>query len=180
MRSIAWRRASSSRSVYSDTSPCRSDLNPALKFLAKPIERTTRPKAMPRFWRTSAPGRSCAVVIGSSKSAIGPERTASSLALGFEEDIALTPDGGGMIADGWATPRGPHGGYVMAILANAMERVAERQPRSITCHFLRPPQVGPVRVTTTVERAGRSMSTISARMEQEGKPVALALGAFSG
>jgi acyl-coenzyme A thioesterase PaaI-like protein len=100
--------------------------------------------------------------------------------VGFEEDIALTPDGGGMIADGWATPRGPHGGYVMAILAHAMERVAERQLRSITCHFLRPPRVGPVRVTTAVERAGRSMSTISGRMEQDGKPVALALGAFAG
>jgi acyl-CoA thioesterase len=100
--------------------------------------------------------------------------------MAFDEDIALSPTGEGAIADGWATPRGPHGGYVMAIVARAMQRAAGRQLRSITTHFLRPPRVGPVTVQTTVERAGRSMSTVSARMEQDGKPVALALGAFSG
>jgi acyl-CoA thioesterase len=103
--------------------------------------------------------------------------------MAFDDDIALTPDGDGTIADGWATPRGPHGGYVMALLASAMQRVvadAARQPRSLTAHFLRPPAVGPVRVTTEIARAGRSMTTVSARMEQAGRPVALALGAFSG
>ncbi|WP_053226028.1 thioesterase family protein [Solirubrobacter soli] len=100
--------------------------------------------------------------------------------MAFDEDIALSPTGEGAIADGWATPRGPHGGYVMAIVANAMQRAADRQLRSITAHFLRPPRVGPVSVHTTTERAGRSMSTVSARMEQDGKPVALALAAFSG
>ena len=100
--------------------------------------------------------------------------------MAFDDDIALSPTGEGAIAAGWATPRGPHGGYVMAIVANAMQRAADRRPRSLTAHFLRPPRVGPVSVHTTVERAGRSMTTISARMEQDGKPIALALGAFSG
>src|SRR3954453_4888401 len=183
MRSIAWRRASSSRSVYSLTSPWRSDLKPALKFLAKPMLRTTSPKAMPRFSRISAPGRSCAVVIGSSKSVIRPSVGHPQRPMAFEDDIALNRAGEGRIADGWATPRGPHGGYVMALLAGAMERAVDdpsRQARSLTAHFLRPPRVGPVRVDTTVERAGRSMTTVTARMEQDGKPIALALGAFSG
>ena len=100
--------------------------------------------------------------------------------MAFDDDIALTPEGDGAIADGWATPRGPHGGYVMAILARAMDGDPGRQPRSLTAHFLRPPAVGPINVTTEVVRAGRSMTTVSARMEQAGKPVALALGAFSG
>jgi acyl-CoA thioesterase len=100
--------------------------------------------------------------------------------MAFDDDIALTPTGEGRIADSWATPRGPHGGYVMAIVVGAMERAAARQPRSLTCHFLRPPHVGAVSVDTTVERAGRSMTTVSARMRQDGKPIALALGAFSG
>jgi acyl-CoA thioesterase len=100
--------------------------------------------------------------------------------MAFDDDIALTRGGDGTIADGWATPRGPHGGYVMAILARAMQRAADRQARSITCHFLRPPAVGPVHVTTDVVRAGRAMTTVTARMEQNGKPVALTLGAFSG
>ena len=45
--------------------------------------------------------------------------------MAFDEDIALSPAGEGRIADGWATPRGPHGGYVMAIVANAMQRAAD-------------------------------------------------------
>jgi acyl-CoA thioesterase len=103
--------------------------------------------------------------------------------MAFEDDIAITPAGEGRIADGWATPRGPHGGYVMALLAGAMERAVDgpaRQARSLTTHFLRPPRLGPVHVETTIERAGRSMTTVTARMEQDGRPIALALGAFSG
>ena len=34
-------------------------------------------------------------------------------------------------------------------------------------------------INTVVERAGRSLSTLSARMEQDGSLVALALAAFS-
>ena len=55
-----------------------------------------------------------------------------------------------------------------------------RQPRSLTVYFLRPPAVGAITVRPTVERAGRSLTTASARLEQEGTLLALALGAFSG
>ena len=102
--------------------------------------------------------------------------------MAFDDDIALSTTGDGAIADGWATPRGPHGGYVMALVARAMEQAVDdpaRQPRSLTCHFLRPPKVGPVHLTADVARAGRSMTTVTARMEQDGKPIALGLGAFS-
>src|SRR3954470_23876795 len=87
------------------------------------------------------------------------------------------------ILPGWETARGPHGGYVMALLVRAMEHAvgdAARQPRSLTTHFLRPPAVGPITTSATVERAGRSMTTVTARLEQNGKPVALGVGAFSG
>src|SRR3954464_14230060 len=93
--------------------------------------------------------------------------------MAFDEDEILA---------GWETARGPHGGYVMALLVRAMERAVDddaRKPRSLTTHFLRPPKVGPITTTATVERAGRSMSTVTARLEQDGKPVALGLGAFS-
>lgn len=84
------------------------------------------------------------------------------------------------IEPGWETPRGPHGGYVMSILAREMQRAAGRQPRSLTVHFLRPPAVGPVTASATVERQGRSLTTVTGRLEQDGKPVALGLGAFAG
>src|SRR5690349_8270850 len=101
--------------------------------------------------------------------------------MSFDDDLSLDADGNGSIAAGWETARGPHGGYVMALLARAMEQAADgRQPRSLTVHFLRPPAVGPVRAVPVVERAGRSMTTVTARLEQAGRPVALGVGAFAG
>ncbi len=106
--------------------------------------------------------------------------------MGFDDDIALRParDGAweGEIAPGWDTPRGPLGGYVMAILIRGLELAVadpERTARSVTAHFLRPPVDGPVIVTAAIERAGRSLSTVSGRLEQAGKLIAVALGAYS-
>jgi acyl-coenzyme A thioesterase PaaI-like protein len=45
--------------------------------------------------------------------------------------------------------------------------------------FLRPPSAGPVVVKPRVERAGRSLSSVTARLEQDGELLALALAAFS-
>ena len=104
----------------------------------------------------------------------------------FDDDTALRPadDGAweGAIADGWDTPRGPLGGDVMAILVRGLELAVddgERTARSVSCHFLRVPEAGPVTVSARVERAGRSLSTVSGRLEQHGKPIALAVGAWS-
>ncbi|MDQ6812035.1 MAG: thioesterase family protein, partial [Actinomycetota bacterium] len=77
---------------------------------------------------------------------------------------------------------GPHGGYLAAIITRALiEAVADRarSPRSLTIHYARAPAPGPVSIHTVHERKGRSLSTVSARMEQEGSLIALALGALS-
>ena len=107
--------------------------------------------------------------------------------VGFDADTALTGlgDGGyeGSIDERWWTPRGPLGGYVMALVMRGLMLAvgdADRHPRSLTVYFLRPPRVGPVTVRPVVERAGRSLTTASARLEQEGRLLALALAAFSG
>jgi acyl-CoA thioesterase len=105
----------------------------------------------------------------------------------FDDDTALRPAGEpgvleGAIADGWATPRGPLGGYVMAIVLRGLLAAVgdpDRAARSLTVHFLRTPAVGPVTVRAAVERTGRSLSTVSGRLEQGGRLMGLALGAFS-
>jgi acyl-coenzyme A thioesterase PaaI-like protein len=82
----------------------------------------------------------------------------------------------------WRAGRGPHGGYLAAMLLRAMiETVgdAARAPRSLTVHYPRAPEPGPVRIHTVLERTGRSLSTLSARMERDGSVCALALAAFS-
>jgi len=82
---------------------------------------------------------------------------------------------------GWWVSRGPNGGFVAALLVRAMEHaVADpaRQLRSLTIHFVRPPAEGAARVETRVERAGGSLTTISARLLQGDSLQALALAAF--
>src|SRR3954467_11389390 len=98
--------------------------------------------------------------------------------MAFDEDEILA---------GWETARGPPGGLWMALLPPPRERAGgggggagAARPRSLTTHFLRPPKVGPITTTATVERAGRSMSTVTARLEQAGTPDALGLGPSSG
>jgi acyl-CoA thioesterase len=89
---------------------------------------------------------------------------------------------GAQIAPDWRAGRGPHGGYLAAILLRALiESVADatRAPRSLTIHYARAPQPGPVQIATTIERQGRSLSTLSARMHQGEDLIALVLGAFS-
>ena len=82
----------------------------------------------------------------------------------------------------WWVIRGPNGGYVAAILQRAMtEAVGDeaRAARSLTVHFLTPPDAGPVDIHTTIERKGRSLTSTSARMVQDGSLIATAIGAFS-
>ncbi|HXB63839.1 MAG TPA: thioesterase family protein [Solirubrobacteraceae bacterium] len=116
----------------------------------------------------------------------------------FDRDTAVrrrgVTDGDGAPADGdvvlydaevspaWRAGRGPHGGYLAAMLLRALtDAVADpgRTPRSLTIHYARAPQPGPVTIAVTLERKGRSLSTLSARMEQNGRLQALALAAFS-
>jgi acyl-CoA thioesterase len=86
------------------------------------------------------------------------------------------------IASGWRAGRGPHGGYLAAILLRALINAVDdpaRTPRSLTIHYARAPEVGPIEILVTVEREGRSLTTLSARMRQNGRVTALALSAFS-
>ncbi len=107
----------------------------------------------------------------------------------FDRDTAVwrEPDAGGATDDGasgrqivfgaevapdWRAGRGPHGGYLAAMLLRALiETVADetRAPRSLTIHYARAPEPGPVQISTVIEREGRSLSTLSARMEQDGR-----------
>lgn len=86
------------------------------------------------------------------------------------------------VSPNWRAGRGPHGGYLAAIILRALTAaVADpaRAPRSLTIHYTRAPEPGPVTITVVRERDGRSLSSLSARMEQDGRLIALVLGAFS-
>ena len=88
----------------------------------------------------------------------------------------------GRIARAWWVVRGPNGGYLAAMLLRALVEATgdrERSPRSLTVHYLEAPVEGPVRVATAVERRGRSLTTVTARMTQSDRLIAIAVGALS-
>jgi acyl-CoA thioesterase len=104
----------------------------------------------------------------------------------FDRDTAVAALGDGRfdatVASGWRAGRGPHGGYIAAMLLRALIEAVDdevRTPRSLTIHYTRAPEPGAIEIETTIERQGRSLSTLSARMVQGGKTTALALAAFS-
>jgi len=104
----------------------------------------------------------------------------------FDVDTAVERVGDGLfrahIDRKWWVLRGPNGGYVAAILQRAMtEAVADerRAARSLTVHFLVPPDAGQVDVHTRIERKGRSLTSTSARLMQGDQLIATAVGAFS-
>jgi acyl-CoA thioesterase len=106
----------------------------------------------------------------------------------FERDTAVAPAGAGVwqadISEAWTVPRGgPNGGYVAALVLRALtEAVADpdRAPRSLTLHYLRPPVPGrPAQIHVVVEREGRTLTSLSARLVQDDRVMVLALAAFA-
>lgn len=104
----------------------------------------------------------------------------------FERDTAVRPadDGAfdGEISPDWWIVNGPNGGTLAAMIMRALTETvgdAERRPRSLTIHFTAAPREGPIRIAPQVERAGRSLTTVTARVEQGERLVGLAIAAFS-
>src|SRR5436190_13175023 len=99
----------------------------------------------------------------------------------FERDTSVNEVEAGVfeghVSRDWWIVFGPNGGFLAAMIVKAMGSAVDdhsRSPRSLTIHYTAAPAEGPVRIRTTIERAGRSLTTVSARMEQDGKLIALA------
>ena len=104
----------------------------------------------------------------------------------FDVDTAVVRAGDGRYAAridaGWWIQRGPNGGYIAAILMQAlMAEVGDpdRHARSLTVHYLAPAVEGPADVVVRVERAGRSVAYLSARLSQGDRLLATAVAAFA-
>lgn len=104
----------------------------------------------------------------------------------FDEDTALTQAApgtfAGSVSPDWRIIIGANGGHIAAMLLRAMVLTVgdeKRSPRVLNVHFARPPAEEPFEINTVVEREGRTMSNLSARMTQEGKLIAIAIAAFS-
>jgi acyl-CoA thioesterase len=82
----------------------------------------------------------------------------------------------------WWVVRGPHGGYLASIALGALKETVgdpERHIRSLTIHYFDAPHEGEMTIDTQVERSGRSITNVSARLTQDDRPIGVALGVFS-
>lgn len=104
----------------------------------------------------------------------------------FDRDTAVRATAPGRfearIDRGWWIHRGPNGGYVAAVILRALEETVDdraRTARSLTVHFTAPPVDGAATLETSVERRGRSLTTVSGRLLQGSRLCAVATAAFS-
>ena len=103
----------------------------------------------------------------------------------FDLDTAVQDLGDGRygaeMSERWWVARGPNGGYVSAVVLRAIQAAAaiKRAPRSLTVQFPRAPVAGPVEITVKTEREGRTVTFLSARMEQQGELQAAALAVLA-
>lgn len=104
----------------------------------------------------------------------------------FDTATAITPVGPGAwtadVDESWHVRKGANGGVVAAVMLRALTAAVdapERAPRSLTVHYPGPFESGPTPVSASVVRSGRSLTTARAEAVRDGKPVALALAAFS-
>jgi len=87
----------------------------------------------------------------------------------------------GRVDKGWWIVKGPNGGYLAAILLRAMQMTTnrtDRTPRSMSIYYLAVAEAGPIEIVTAIEKRGRSITTVTARMLQRRKPIAFAVGAL--
>lgn len=104
----------------------------------------------------------------------------------FDTDTAAIARGEGRydtrIDGGWWIDRGPNGGYLAAVLVQALvAEVADpdRHLRSLTIHYLAPPVEGPAEVTVRSERLGRTVQYLTAHLRQGDRLEAIAHAAFA-
>jgi acyl-CoA thioesterase len=104
----------------------------------------------------------------------------------FDRDTSVRATGehsyAARIDPGWWIERGPNGGYVAAILVQALTAEvvdADRHLRSLTVHYLAPAREGAAEVTVRTERSGRTISFLEARLSQGDRLLATARAAFA-
>jgi len=112
----------------------------------------------------------------------------------FDSDIRLSRAPGNAdavasyeinISDDWQVFVGPNGGYIAAIILNGMKTElaatqsgSPQQPRSITYHFLSASVAGAARLEVQIEKLGRTLTTVTGKLFQNDKTIAIALATF--
>jgi acyl-CoA thioesterase len=91
-------------------------------------------------------------------------------ATSLEPDPDVPGDFTVVLDAGWSSLVGVHGGYMCALAVRGAELIApDRSVRTLTTSFVRSGTVGPARLTVRQVRAGRSFTTVTADLSQDGR-----------
>lgn len=97
----------------------------------------------------------------------------------FDEATYVHDDGSCAIHDGWDIGGNANGGYLLAIAANGLRRLAGRpDPVTITAHYLAPGTPGPATVTGELVKSGKRFATVSGTLAAGGRPVLQVLATY--
>jgi len=93
----------------------------------------------------------------------------------FDEQTAVKPSADGEfkaeLAPGWVVGGGVNGGYLLAVIGNAIRanNPAKPDPIAISAYYLATSEPGPATVTTRTLREGRTVATVAADLVQGDK-----------
>ena len=97
----------------------------------------------------------------------------------FDRATAIGDDGSAEIHDGWDINGNANGGYLMALAANGLRRLARRpDPVTVTAHYLSPGTPGAVQVAGEVVKEGRRFCTVSGHVRRGATTMLQVVGAF--
>lgn len=97
----------------------------------------------------------------------------------FDDATEVAADGSTRIHDGWDINGNANGGYLMALAANGLRRIAGRpDPVTVTAHYLSPGRPGDAIVTGEVVKAGKRFTTVAGALSSGGRPNIQVLAAF--
>jgi acyl-CoA thioesterase len=102
---------------------------------------------------------------------LGTVRPVTGDASGLQRALTLRTVGDGHleadIEPGWDVRGNPHGGYLLALVAEAATTITvQDDPIAVAASYLAPPQFGPAQLAVDIVRAGRRQSTVSVRLHQ--------------
>jgi len=93
----------------------------------------------------------------------------------FDKDIAVTRQSSGLflsdISANWSVDKNPDGGYLMAILANAVQKSSDKKwPLIVTANFISRCAPGPAEITLEHMGSSRYFDRWQVTLSQEGAP----------
>ncbi|RJP39811.1 MAG: thioesterase family protein [Desulfobacteraceae bacterium] len=102
----------------------------------------------------------------------------------FDQDITITPIGparySANISEDWSINGNPNGGYLLALMANAMMQASDKKGTPIlTINYLARSMPGPVEIEVAKMAESTQFSRMQAGLFQDGQEKIRALGTFS-